>query len=710
MAINKKLIHFKKREYFDTEVANNNIPDYSICFIQDTKEIYTHGQLYSCNVDASTLTNVLRVDENGEVNKDKLVVSGEYLNDNYETVSYNYGNQDNTLQFSHLWSTSSNHNLTSVTMKDTIEIASLKSYGGTDLYDGTHMNYAGLQAYEGRCELASVKLSDNGFLTGGILAEEGSVYTQAHDFDVEGYPSKMSGIATASDKVYIASIQYVPTQISTELTVTPEGVFINNNPVITAANIDKAVRKMINVTYQELKQLRDSSQLVPGQYYRITDYVTTTTESNTASAGHQFDVIVLALDRVTLAEEAWATHNENESYFVNSNLSAWKLWYSLDNDTGKFIWADENNGKGVIYRMIDEKNNDLPYDFKNILFGEVSPVYEVNDRGLEISLENPLEISYTLLTENSFDYNGKYDHIVELDRNIHPDTGEETWVLYKTDLDDFSDEVDYDDMFVFIDKYYYNGQYWDRWRKAEFDGEESYQWVSHNGSALYILTEELLDIVDENITYRYTFNIEEFNDELDQADASVRGSDSDTCVSNNSMKPYSNWSPYYTVSYALPWNVFQINDSSYYIIANNHFDVGCYNNTFEEICECNIFNTNFSHNKCYRISHNVFGLSCCYNTFYYVEQSIFGNVVQDSEISGGYINSQGELYKCVLYGYNINLDYGVYYLTLSGFQVHVKSLESNESLIEIPDHSYTLTVAQNSRGEIKIYNEADLIA
>lgn len=46
MAINKKLIHFKKKESFDTEVANNNILDNSIVFINDSREISTHKSLY----------------------------------------------------------------------------------------------------------------------------------------------------------------------------------------------------------------------------------------------------------------------------------------------------------------------------------------------------------------------------------------------------------------------------------------------------------------------------------------------------------------------------------------------------------------------------------------------------------------------------------------------------------------------------------------
>ena len=40
----------------------------------------------------------------------------------------------------------------------------------------------------------------------------------------------------------------------------------------------------------------------------------------------------------------------------------------MDNDTNRFGWTDESNGKGVIYYMKDEWNNECPYDFKNIQF------------------------------------------------------------------------------------------------------------------------------------------------------------------------------------------------------------------------------------------------------------------------------------------------------------------------------------------------------
>ncbi len=299
-----------------------------------------------------------------------------------------------------------------------------------------------------------------------------------------------------------------------------------------------------STTWQELKDKRDAGKLIPGSLYRITDYNCTTTQENTQSAGHQFDIVLLALSENKLAEEGWAMMhnniydvtfsdgvtkkcyfyvtliqdgtsygnvvdvetllgigseglfgvnasfvvNEEEktattdyydstaltaenltyNYFQNSNLSAWKVWYCLDNDTDRFAWADDSvdegnlasitinvvadrvylrdvsndtiladinayawtstyivmgheevetiytnsetpqigdktwhprnqsftgheitsytpahegtglpNGRGVIYRLIDEWNNDVGYDFKNIQF-----IRKITDGGL----------------------------------------------------------------------------------------------------------------------------------------------------------------------------------------------------------------------------------------------------------------------------------------------------------------------------------------
>lgn len=60
MAINKKLIHFRNKQNFENEVANDNILDTSIVFIQDSKEISTHGTLYK-TVNWSVLEEVYAV-------------------------------------------------------------------------------------------------------------------------------------------------------------------------------------------------------------------------------------------------------------------------------------------------------------------------------------------------------------------------------------------------------------------------------------------------------------------------------------------------------------------------------------------------------------------------------------------------------------------------------------------------------------------------
>lgn len=237
-------------------------------------------------------------------------------------------------------------------------------------------------------------------------------------------------------------------------------------PVSDGSGKAKAVRLsqvgMIEVTYDELVALRDNAKLIPGMMYRMTDYETTTAQGGTRSAGHPFDLILTALDEKTLDEKCSAIHSarDTEGYFANSDLTAWQVWYSLDNDANRFGWAEisgliikvdfsvlnegivaalydgtfifidgkeyykwympswnayvlttnkepsigdttifvvinngeieyadnigivsssisnSKGGKGVIYRMIDESQNDISYDFKNIMF--VRKIYDGN--------------------------------------------------------------------------------------------------------------------------------------------------------------------------------------------------------------------------------------------------------------------------------------------------------------------------------------------
>jgi len=98
----------------------------------------------------------------------------------------------------------------------------------------------------------------------------------------------------------------------------------------------------------------------------ITDYQAKVSDVKGAVAvtNSKFNIIVVADSKNTLNENARAVDNT----FSTAVCKAWKLKYSINNDKSRFSWADENGGKGVIYYMKDEWNNECPYDFKNIKF------------------------------------------------------------------------------------------------------------------------------------------------------------------------------------------------------------------------------------------------------------------------------------------------------------------------------------------------------
>lgn len=139
--------------------------------------------------------------------------------------------------------------------------------------------------------------------------------------------------------------------------------------------------EIVNKTYAELVSMVNGGTLEKGTYYRITDYVTTCNGvydlssfgqqgaylPYATSAEHPFDLIVLAIENNKLDEHAIAVQHSGDTYFANSNLLAWDIKYTIENDNTKYSWADTVNGKGVITFMRDEFGNEACFDFKNIM-------------------------------------------------------------------------------------------------------------------------------------------------------------------------------------------------------------------------------------------------------------------------------------------------------------------------------------------------------
>lgn len=154
------------------------------------------------------------------------------------------------------------------------------------------------------------------------------------------------------------------------------------NPIVSAV-FDVDIDHLIEVTYSELVDLVITESLTPGIQYRITDYVTKTNSDEDwyMSAEHPFDIIVVADSNKELNHFARATYRAGDTYFPKSSkLESWELSYDINNDKSLYSWADGINGKGVIYRMKDNNNNDIPYDFKNIKYKRYKCLSVTNNR------------------------------------------------------------------------------------------------------------------------------------------------------------------------------------------------------------------------------------------------------------------------------------------------------------------------------------------
>ena len=473
------------------------------------------------------------------------------------------------------------------------------------------------------------------------------------------------------------------------------------------------------ITYSDLKALRDGDKLTSSRLYRIIDYITTTVQPNTKSAGHPFDVIVLAISESELSEQAWAIQHKGDTYFANNELSAWKIWYCIDNDTNRFAWADNTNGKGVIYRMIDEYNNDVPYDFKNIQFKD----------------PNSTDNNYFYYTFSGYGED-ETDYSILRTTNIFSNT---ISPFYGSDLTSSAIQT--------INKILFSV------------GGDGNCYGNYFGSGCY------------NITLAFyccnnTFGNGCYSNSLSPyCSTNTFGDD---CHSN-------------TLNSSCTYNIFGYNCYSNTLgeyCSNNTFGNNCYSNSFENYCEGNIFGNNcYSNtissdsdynifgNGCYSnhildyCLHNIFGNKCysnsfdgsctgnnfgnnCFNNSFgsectgnslgaYCNNIAVGGMSSNNSFSNGcsYIkfaadssasstkydkyahNHFGEGCQYILFKESTSIDDGFYYIQNYTF---VKGLQGTSSAYltvngERSGRLYETKVAKNSAGELKIDCEANLI-
>ena len=445
----------------------------------------------------------------------------------------------------------------------------------------------------------------------------------------------------------------------------------------------------INVTYEQLKTLVANKQLTPGRDYRIIDYVTTTSQENTKSAGHQFDIIVTALDENTLSEEAKAIQHDGDDYFANSNLSAWKIWYSLDNDTYKFAWAGNSRVDKTYTKL--EYTNECEYAF--------TIPYQMDDEVGKNQFDEWVVVRGKMI--NDTEDLGTYDQAKLNEVFSHWDymenaDGDFILTMYPILIDGVYQSGSYQDNGLSVSEYYQydgvttiDGIDYDLWKKSDvINGEYSHVYlitdriVTTKAENPYFYTHsETVELEPKGIIYRM---IDEFNndcpydfknimftrmlktslsltEEESEAnsysdcytftwidnnnilrDASLKGFEGSSSVVEGEIKGkmYSNIIKSYnvythdggddvivtqTLNNIVFLSSYKFDMGIYYGCYNNIFANGCYNNSFNNACNNNTFGNgchdNTFDNGCYGNTlgkfcyDNTFGNDCYNNTF-----------------------------------------------------------------------------------------------
>ena len=506
------------------------------------------------------------------------------------------------------------------------------------------------------------------------------------------------------NRVVYEEITKANTSLSTKQDKTDNSLLTNVKTIVGAINelwqkFNDYLKGIQHVTYTQLVLLRDNGKLIAGQWYRITDYMTTVANDMEArSAGHPFDLLVMAINEDTISEEAKAVKSLRDSngYFDNANINAWKVWYCLDNDITRFQWADTENGKGVIWRMIDEWQNDCPYDFKNVQFKryKVTPTTPVPD---DVEEQQSLaELDGTYIGTNA-----------EMKSLTVEDYDDFVWVYTFSLGDRLSTPVDASLMG------YVNNEQGEGYGYKGYYGDNvilpctCHQTIDDEQQSVFCLNNVVW--FTNNVRYRSLICGNRVESECINMTLSGHGTHikhdcqniimGDGCLGNT-----------------IGVGCFLCTFGNY--CSGNTFGNDCYNNTFGNDCDNNTFGNNCNNNtfgnSC---NNNTFGNDCYNNTFgNYFQWNTFGN--------GCYYNTFGNSCNNNTFGNNcrlITVHGGVEYVSITGGSTsssyvqnaqilngtHGSDISNRLQISFQEDVSYCQFAGQNSSGVLKIWTPAD---
>ena len=406
-----------------------------------------------------------------------------------------------------------------------------------------------------------------------------------------------------------------------------------------------------DVTYEELLNLINNNELIPSSSYRITNYTTTTVQADTASAGHDFDIIVTALSTNKLSENAKCVRKSDDTYFENAKLEAWEIKYCIDNDTTRFAWADTVNGKGVIYYMKDEWGNECPYDFKNIQY-QTRPGFNYSQWGTNYNFKRDSSLDMIIADVQYYGYVGNSIPSSWSSNTcwLKDNPATTASIMYESS----GGVIDYGNITAIINENYDVFTF----SKTKTTSEDFD--ISLNG---------LLNSCYSNTIRPYFTNQElkyQLLNRITFVGLNCYGNTfGNSCISNTFGNGCSN----NTFGYACNYNTFGNGCS------NNTFGNNCYDNMFSNSCSSNTFGDGCSNTFGGYCSFNTFGDYCSNNTLGYgCTSNTFGDRFQSNTFDNSFNNNTFGDYcwyntfgkECYYNTFGNNCQYNNFYAGTSG--------------------------------------------
>lgn len=244
---------------------------------------------------------------------------------------------------------------------------------------------------------------------------------------------------------------------------------------------------MVSINRSDLISLRDTQGLIPGTWYRITDYSTIVMSQNTSSVNTKIDILMLAVANNLLNENVFFIRNceDNTDYLDAAKVQAWKGKYCIDNDVHRFDFINAyfpyittNDGASYVRYdgdTTDNEGNKLyawrgitnVFDFKNAL--EAQQLLPYNEDIIYTTTEDVYAERYndTSYSEGFYgspyndDYNDITSLIVDLDGNSYGKQIQSVYPVSKGVIyyleDEFGNSAPYDFKSIIFTWYKPNG-------------------------------------------------------------------------------------------------------------------------------------------------------------------------------------------------------------------------------------------------------------